>query len=173
MKGLLEQNINIENINLSNNLIKQINVNELKENVFQRLKEINLDNNKIIEKDFEEIRKIIGYILKYKLNESSNKIRIFGDKFVINNKNNFKILINNEEKELCEYYEYNSDKIMDDTLIVKLFINKNLKDMSYMFYRCSSLIYISDISKWNTDEVNSFRYMFSKCSSLLNGILLK
>ena len=166
LKGILEQNSKMENINLSNNLIKKVNIDELKENAYQRLKEINLDNNKIIEKDFEEIRKIIGYILKYQINKSHNRIRIFGDKFVINNKNNCKLIINNEEKELCQYYEYNEDENIDDILVVKLFINKNLTDMGFMFYKCNSLFYISDISKWNTNKVNNFRYMFSKCSLL-------
>ena len=35
-----------------------------------------------------------------------------------------------------------------------------------MFYRCSSLTSLPDISKWNTNNVNDMSGMFSSCSSL-------
>ena len=35
-----------------------------------------------------------------------------------------------------------------------------------MFYGCSSLLSLPDISKWNTDNVDSIKYMFYECSSL-------
>ena len=43
-------------------------------------------------------------------------------------------------------------------------------DLSYMFYGCSSLIYISGISNWNTDNVISMAHLFEKCSKLKNII---
>ena len=43
-----------------------------------------------------------------------------------------------------------------------------IKDMSYMFYKCSSLTSLPDISKWNTNNVTNMCYMFYKCSSFLN-----
>jgi len=45
----------------------------------------------------------------------------------------------------------------------------NVKDMSYMFYECSSLSSLPDISKWNTNKasrVTHMSYMFSGCLSL-------
>jgi surface protein len=42
----------------------------------------------------------------------------------------------------------------------------NMIDMSYMFYECSSLKNISDISKWDTSKVTNMSNMFAKCSSL-------
>ena len=35
-----------------------------------------------------------------------------------------------------------------------------------MFYSCSSLLSLPDISKWNTEKVTSMSYMFRFCSSL-------
>ena len=42
----------------------------------------------------------------------------------------------------------------------------NVSDISYMFYECSSLLSLPDISKWNIDNVIYMDYMFSYCSSL-------
>ena len=38
--------------------------------------------------------------------------------------------------------------------------------MSYMFSKCESLSSLSNISKWNTNNVNDMRYMFYGCKSL-------
>ena len=38
--------------------------------------------------------------------------------------------------------------------------------MNYMFSKCSSLKYLPDISKWNTENVIYMDYLFSDCSSL-------
>ena len=40
--------------------------------------------------------------------------------------------------------------------------------MSYIFYWCSSLSNLPDISKWNTNNVTDMRSMFSGCSLLSN-----
>ena len=37
-----------------------------------------------------------------------------------------------------------------------------------MFFYCSSLELIPDISKWNTNNVQDISYMFDNCSSLLS-----
>jgi len=39
----------------------------------------------------------------------------------------------------------------------------NVKNMSYMFNGCSSLICIPDISKWNTNNATNMSNMFSQC----------
>ena len=39
--------------------------------------------------------------------------------------------------------------------------------MGYMFYNCSSLYSLPDISKWNTSNVIDMRYMFLNCSKKL------
>ena len=37
-----------------------------------------------------------------------------------------------------------------------------------MFYNCSSLSSLPDISKWKTDKVNEVLLMFAKCTSLIS-----
>ena len=39
-------------------------------------------------------------------------------------------------------------------------------DMRYMFYECSSLSSLPDISRWNTNNVTNMSAMFYECSSL-------
>ena len=40
--------------------------------------------------------------------------------------------------------------------------------MSWIFYNCSSLISLPDISKWNISNVYNMSGMFSNCSSLIS-----
>ena len=42
-----------------------------------------------------------------------------------------------------------------------------VKDISFMFYNCSSLFYLSNISKWNTSNIINMDYLFYFCSSLV------
>ena len=39
--------------------------------------------------------------------------------------------------------------------------------MNGLFYKCSSLIYLPDISKWNNSNVKNIACLFAKFSSLL------
>ena len=200
-KDLAKNCKEIEYINLSNNEIKNADV--FKEEIFRKIKKINLENNKLIKADFKEIKNIIldsisshnKFNLIYKLDKSNNIIKLFGEKFIENNINNFKIRINNEEKELFEYYKINDDNNNEEYLNIELInindINNlsfmfhecsllfslpdidqldisNVKDISYLFYGCSSLCNISEISKWDTSNVNDMRNLFSNCLSLLS-----
>jgi len=40
----------------------------------------------------------------------------------------------------------------------------NVTDMQYMFNNCISLLSLPDISKWNTSNVTNIQYMFSNCN---------
>jgi len=48
-------------------------------------------------------------IIKYKIG-NEDKIRIFEDKFVENNKNNFKMIINDNNYKLDSFYKIKSEK---------------------------------------------------------------
>ena len=67
----------------------------------------------------------------------------------------------------------NKTEIDERIQFLSYFISKfkynyiNVTDMSYMFYGCSSLISLPDISKWNTNNVTDMNYMFYECSSLI------
>jgi len=61
------------------------------------------------------------------------------------------MIIDNKEYEIAEKYKiinYNNNELK-----IKLKGIDNINDMSYMFYECSSLSSLPDISKWNTDNV--------------------
>ena len=109
------------------------------------------------EKEITEIN--IIYDIK-----GGNKIKIFGNEFVKNNKNICKMIIDNKEYEIAERYNIKSKKI--NKLKIKLEGINNVTNMSYMFDGCSSLSSLLDISKWNTNNVNDMSYMFYECSSL-------
>ena len=122
------------------------------------------------EKDISEINII------YDINGEST-INIFGTKFVENNKNVCKMIIDNEEYEITEKYNVKSNN--NNKLKVKLKGINNVTNISYVFYNCSSLISLPDISKWNTHNVLNLNNLFHGCSSLiyhyqiyLNGILI-
>ena len=44
----------------------------------------------------------------------------------------------------------------------------NVTQMGSLFYNCNSLISIPDISKWNTSKVNTMECMFYNCNSLIS-----
>ena len=54
----------------------------------------------------------------------------------------------------------------DNTLSKKIF--GNVIDMSFMFYKCSSLVSLPELSKWETKNVINMSGMFYRCSSLVS-----
>ena len=93
-------------------------------------------------------------------------INIFGSIFVENNKTICKMIIDNKEYEIAQ--RYNIKNYKDNILKIKLKGIDNITDMSFMFNRCSSLLSLPDISKWNTENVTDMSFMFNKCISLLS-----
>ena len=85
-------------------------------------------------------------------------------KFVENNKDKCKIIYDNKEYELKEELEIKNKN--ESILYIKLLNINNITNIGYMFYGCSSLSSLPDISKWNTNNVTNIGYMFVRCSSL-------
>jgi len=96
--------------------------------------------------------------------EGKYNINIFGYEFVKNNNNICKLIIDNNEYKITP--KYNIRKYKKDILKIKLKGIDKITNMSYMFYNCSLLRSLSDISKWNTNNVKDMFNMFNKCSSL-------
>ena len=92
------------------------------------------------------------------------EVRLFSKDFVEKNKDNCKLMIEGIEEDLKEIhyfgfgYIFGSDK---ETFKIKLKGITNVTDFSYMFYECSSLLSLSDISKLNTSIVTNMSYMFN------------
>ena len=122
-------------------------------------------------------------------------IKILGNEFIKNNKQNCKMIINEREYEICRNIECNKYGINenDDLLTITLTginncINirdmfckcrslqslpdilkldtKNVTDISNMFRGCRSLQSLPDISKWDTKNITDMNYMFYGCRSL-------
>ena len=90
------------------------------------------------------------------INKEEKKIRLFGDKFIDNNKNNCKIYYNGKEYELETFImKQNFTK----TLEIKLRVYKDITNMSYMFSDCNSLVSLFNISNLNTDNVINMLYV--------------
>ena len=139
--------------------------------VLEDINKINNENNiynkfKLITKIYDKIININDeIIMTYNFNSNDNIIRIFGNEFINNNKNNCKIEIDGKVYELFDKYNNKDNK---DTLKIKLIGYKNITNLSFMFCECSSLLSLPDISNWNTFLVTNMASMFYKCSSLLS-----
>ena len=97
-------------------------------------------------------------------NKKGKYINIFGSKFVKNNKDICKMIIDKKEFEITEKYKVKRKKNKKLKIILKGI--DNVTNMSDMFSGCSSLSSLPDISKWNTSNVTDMSCMFFGCSSL-------
>ena len=94
------------------------------------------------------------------------KLRIFGIEFVKNNKNNIRMITLGMEYELRDEINDSFWTENIDTIEIKIFQINPITSMKNMFNGCSSLIEISDASKWNIDNVEDMSFMFYGCTSL-------
>ena len=101
----------------------------------------------------------------YKINKNDEEIKLFGENFVKNNKDNYYLIIDNKIINLSAYYHINIKNKVKYLKVLLLEKNK-ITDMSSMFWNCTSLSSLPDISKWNTNDVTDMSDMFRNCSSL-------
>ena len=105
----------------------------------------------------------------------TKKLKILGQKFVLNNRSKCKLDINNTLYDLFDSLQISKElekQISSNNGIftIKLKINKNeyLTDMSYMFKDCSSLLFLPNISELNTFHTIDMSYLFYGCTLLEN-----
>ena len=154
--------------------IKEFNNNNILDDINKINKEININNkintiidiyNKMSNKYLSEINIIYDINKKDKyIEEKEDKINIFGSEFVKNNINKCKMIIDNKEYDLKEELIISNYK--NNIVDIKLKGIKNITNMSYMFYNCTSLLSLPDISEWDTENVTNMSYMFYDCESL-------
>ena len=121
-------------------------------------------------------KKNIGKMI-YNQTGKNNTIQIFHKKFISNSIKMSKIIINNKQYELKENIETKKNKLkikikfLDNILFLdSMFRNcksissiynfqtlkiKYLKTIHNLFDKCSSLLFIDDISNWNTNSINN------------------
>ena len=110
--------------------------------------------------------------ITYKINQNENKIKLFGDQFIINVeniKNNLRLILENKPYEFEQYFDlknivYNPK----DTLTIKLTGVNELIDVSHMFDSCESLLSVSQIGNWDSSQINNMKCMFNRCKNLLS-----
>ena len=99
----------------------------------------------------------------YNIN-NENKIKILGNTFIKNNKDKCKIIYENKEYDLIEEFNINNKNI--NKLEIKLNGINNITNMSCMFYECSSLESLPDISKFDTSNITLINQLFFVYNSL-------
>ena len=140
------------------------------------LAEININDDKILNNintnivfnypnKMVEMNEMNEINIKYLIDD---KIKLFGEEFVNNNKENCILSFNNKDYELSEYIKYDEYKINENKGIFEVVLKekKKITNMSDMFNGCESLKCISNIDKWNTQNVTNMKNMFRLCSSL-------
>ena len=128
--------------------------------------------------------------LKYTFNKeilnNNYNIKLFGEKFVNNNKDNCFLVINGNIINLTkkinlkdffeERYFDKPSNIFEVSLIIRN--DRMMTDLSNMFYKVSSIDFSTDFSKFNISNIKNTSYMFYNCKSFFpfqifqNGILL-
>ena len=162
-------NSNIKNKNYQL-LVNTSSINDYNLNIIKEINKI-INENKIenkvkyIDEIYNKTLPSNEIIAKYKIG-NEQKIRIFGDNFVKNNKKNYLITVNGKKYELNPFFNIKDLKIRKDILEVKLIELKPPTDLSYMFCGCTSLVILNDVSKWNTNNVTTMKAMFQSCKAL-------
>ena len=120
---------------------------------------------KYLEEIYKNMEITNEILIKYNAFDE-DKIQIFGEKFVENNKDNYEIINNGKSYELSSFINLNEMKVEDNILEIKLREIKMVDDISYMFSKCSSLISLDNITKWNTNNIINMESMFQECVNL-------
>jgi len=152
--------------------------------IYKQMKNFKKNENKNILKDKEKEEKELGKNkikeikienkdeIIYKIGKYEYKVKIFGETFVDNNNDKIEIVYKNKIYKLRAYLYLEVEKEEEDNNLDYRLIKIELKginnviNMNGMFYECSSLISLPDISKWNTNKVINMSVMFRYCRSL-------
>ena len=99
--------------------------------------------------------------LIYNIPNNQDKIKIFGKYFVPGNNDYCKIICENKEYELTEYFDCKN--IKNNKLEIKLKGINNVADLSFMFAGCSELSYQSNFSNLDTTYTSNIERLFQGC----------
>ena len=151
-------NVNIdnkENIKIEQNDISKNEKKNKEEKINQKNQITSSLNNYLVNNNGNQLTII------YNINKNKKSIKLFGEKFVENNKNLCYISVDGEKIELCEYLTLNDEQRKKETLEIKLIKDKRVTSLAYMFNKCNSLKSLPDISLLDTSYVINMEYIFS------------
>ena len=151
---------NLEQITYNNNILKDINEIIESDSEIVKCRKI-LEIYELISKKEKN-----SITLIYKPN-GKNKIRIFGGIFVENNIDICKLSVEGNEYKLMEEFNIQNLNLKDDNLVIKLRGINKVKDMSYMFHNCTTLLSSPDISNWDTSNITDMSSLFCGFNSLI------
>ena len=108
--------------------------------------------------------------ITYQTRKNDDKIKLFGDQFIINNKhlkNKISIIFDNKTYEFEQYFNFKNinDK---NTLTIKLTGMNEFTDVSHMFDGCESLLSVSQMSNWDSSQIINMKCMFNRCKNLIS-----
>jgi surface protein len=109
--------------------------------------------------------------IRYKVNPNDKNIKIFGKQFVENNKSKCKIIVEGNERNICEKLDLTDNMRRKNILEIKLIETSTINDMSYLFggdyhYGCKALFSVPDFDKWDTKNVTNMNHLFNNCELL-------
>ena len=121
-------------------------------------------NNKLNNNNYKINKNEI--IVKYEIKKQDKKIKIFGNEFIKNNNKNFEFYINGINYIIRDEIDNQHWEENDETIEIKIIEKKICINMKNMFDGCTSLISISNESKWNTYYITNMSFMFNGCKNL-------
>ena len=172
-----ESNIIFSGLESENN--NYINKNFINENqgIHYKNKSINESNSKNKINEINDMLLTLKIISKGQKNTNKDY-----NSFFIENSNSI-LSITKDIKECDLILNNKYDSKFNDITLTHLFngytllyslLDKNkvctnkIKDMSFMFYDCNSLLSFTDLTKWNKSKITGINSMFYKCSSLIS-----
>ena len=128
-----------------------------------------------IKADESKLDKEIGIFYLIAKKPGITVLKIFGEKFVENNKDKCKLILYDEEKDeeyeedLCAYLDLDFIiSINSGKPIIKIFLKQidYFYDLSYMFFECFTLLSVEGLNDLYFDQVTNMRSMFHSCTFL-------
>ena len=159
---LLSNIMNINNNNIHNDIKSIINEKDINiqfNNLMNIYNLMNINNknneiNNIIKKE-NKIKTKNEILIKYLIKKNAQKINIFGEDFVKNNKDKCKYIYETKEYELTKEFDLTNFNKSNKILEIKLIDINNITNMSCLFHKCKSLIEVHNISEWDTSNITN------------------
>ena len=116
--------------------------------------------NQVKYHDYMSGDELIYYVEEQNI-DKEGYVNIIGKNFYNENKDKISLIINGKEDNLS--YKYKLQKGINK---IKITLKEEIKNLSYLFCECTSLIDIKALNKWNVSNVNNLTCLFYGCTSL-------